>query len=62
MSIPKIRAALDAGDLETAERLAREVIDANSKDALAHAYLASVLVGKGVANEALTHFRAAVAI
>ena len=62
MSIPKIRAALDAGDLETAERLAREVIDANSKDALAHAYLASVLVGKGVANEALTHYRAAVAI
>ncbi len=62
MSIPKIRAALDAGDLETAERLARAVIDANSKDALAHAYLASVLVGKGIAKEALTHYRAAVAI
>ena len=56
MSISKIRTALDAGDFETAERLAREVIDANSKDALAHAYLASVLVGRGAAKAARASF------
>jgi len=62
MSIPKIRAALDAGDLATAERLTREAIEANAEDALAHAYLGSILAGRGEANEALAHYRAAVTL
>ena len=62
MSIPKIRTALEAGDLATAERLAREAIESNAEDALAHAYLGSILAGRGEASDALAHYWAAVAL
>ena len=62
MSIPKIRTALEAGDLATAERLAREAIESNAEDALAHAYLGSILAGRSEASDALAHYWAAVAL
>ena len=62
MSIPRIRTALEAGDLATAERLAREAIESNAEDALAHAYLGSIFAGRGEASDALAHYWAAVAL
>ena len=53
MSISRIRTALEAGDLATAERLAREAIESNAEDALAYAYLGSILAGRGEASDAL---------
>ena len=58
--IAPIRAALERGETSIAESLARESLERDPEDALVHAYLGSILMGRGVIADALQCYRTAI--